>query len=124
MIINFPEFELVIDQVHQYFNIPIGSFTYQDGMLAFQVPLLVKPKLQEPLMLYQIKTIPVPYHMNLDMVEADENRFAHTKLELDKPLLAMSKDTYIDLRDQDLTKCMQIALPHVWKCLCLIRNKS
>ena len=123
LIINFPEFELVIDQVHQYFNIPIGSFTYQNGILAVQVPLLVKPKLQEPLMLYQIKTIPVPYHMNLDMVEAEENRFAHTKLELDKPLLAMSKDTYIDLRDQDLTKCMQIAKTYYCQDLFLMRHK-
>ena len=123
LIILYPEFELVINEVHEYYNIPIGSFTYRNGILAIQVPLLIKPKLQEPLMLYQLKTIPVPYHMNLDMVDASESKSTYTKLEMEKPLLAMSKDTYIGLQDQDLKKCMVIGKMYYCRDLFLMRHK-
>ena len=124
LILSYPEFELVLNQVHQYYNIPIGSFTYSDGILAIQVPLLVKPKLQEPLMMYQLRTVPVPYHMDIDMVSEKENRFAYTWLKMQKPLLAMSEDTYIDLTDQALKNCLYIGKTYYCQDVFLMRHKN
>ena len=53
-----PDYELVIDAVHQYYNLPLISFDYQEGILGIQIPLfIVKPRLQEPLVLFNIKSI-------------------------------------------------------------------
>ena len=34
---KYPEYELVIDQVHEYYNLPFVSFDYQEGILGIQI---------------------------------------------------------------------------------------
>ena len=33
---KYPDYELVIDEVHQYYNLPLISFDYQEGILGIQ----------------------------------------------------------------------------------------
>ena len=65
---KYPDYELVIDEVHQYYNLPLISFDYQEGILGIQIPLFIKPRLQESLVLFNIKSIPVPFHVNEALV--------------------------------------------------------
>ena len=37
---KYTNYELVITEVHDYYNIPVSSFDYVDGILGVFVPLL------------------------------------------------------------------------------------
>ena len=69
---NYPDYELVVSQVHDYYTLPISTFACKDKTLVIHIPFYIKPKNQEPLFLYDIRTIPVPYHMNEELIGGSE----------------------------------------------------
>ena len=69
---DYPDYELVVSQVHDYNNLPISTFACKNRTLVIHISFYIKPKNQEPLFLYDIKTISVSYHMNEELI--DENR--------------------------------------------------
>ena len=111
---EYPQYELVINQVHHYYNLPLATFGYRDGMVAIQVPLFVKLTSQKPLNLYNVRTVPVPYHINPDLINSTENANAYTWLRPSHPLLAMSESTYIPLTIEQLQKCFHFG--HTYFC--------
>ena len=119
-----PGYELVLTEVHQYYNMPTITFVYEEGILGIQIPLFVKPKLQESLHLFHLKSIPVPYHMNPGLISDDETEYTYTKLVPSATLLAMSSDTYINLSTEDLANCLKVS--HVYFCerLFLIKHHT
>ena len=68
---KYNTYELVITEVHDYYNLPVSSFDYTDGLLGVFVPLFIKPRLQEPMFLYNVRTIPVPFHINPEMMDEE-----------------------------------------------------
>ena len=60
--------------------------------LIIQLPVFIQPSTQQPLILYQIGTVPVQI--------IDQNRLAHsyTHLQIDKPYIALNSETYISIR--------------------------
>ena len=66
---DYPDYELVVSQVHNYYNLPISTYACKDRTLVINVSFYIKPKNQEPLFLYDIRTIPVPYHMNEELID-------------------------------------------------------
>ena len=48
--------------------------------------------MQQPLILYQLETIPVP------IVDKNTNVDSYTQLQIKKPYLALNTETYIDVR--------------------------
>ena len=121
---KYPEYELVIDQVHEYYNLPFVSFDYQGGILGIQIPLFIKLKLQEPLYLYNIRSIPVPFHINKDMIDETENEFTYTHVAPSTELLAMSSDTYINLEKTQLEQCIKFGMVYFCEQLLLIKHNS
>ena len=121
---KYTEYELVIDQVHEYYNLPFVSFDYQGGMLGIQIPLFIKLKVQEPLYLYNIRSIPVPYHMNKDLIDEDESEFTYTYVAPSTELLAMSSDTYINLEKTQLEQCIKFGMVYFCEQLLLIKHNS
>ncbi|MCG8430615.1 MAG: hypothetical protein MJA29_05550, partial [Candidatus Omnitrophica bacterium] len=119
-----PGYELVLTEVHQYYNLPTITFAYENGVLGIQIPLFVKPKLQESLHLFHLKTIPVPYHINPDLRSENESVYTYTRLIPSANLLAMSSDTYINLSTEDLANCLKVS--HVYFCerLFLIKHHT
>ena len=71
---KYTNYELVIAEVHDYYNLPVSSFDYVNDTLGVFVPLFIRPNLQEPV--YNVKTIPVPYHINSEMVDETESENA------------------------------------------------
>ena len=55
-----PEFELVFTSVYQYYGNSLISFTNTIDDLLLQLPILIKLKVQVPMSLFSIKTVPVP----------------------------------------------------------------
>ena len=55
-----PDYELVFTDVYQYYGNSLASFTNTiDGMIL-QLPILIKLKVQLPMSLYSVDTVPVP----------------------------------------------------------------
>ena len=55
-----PDYELVFTDVYQYYGNSLASFTNTiDGMIL-QLPILIKLKVQVPMSLYSVNTVPVP----------------------------------------------------------------
>ena len=52
-----PEYEAVFASVYQYYGNSLASFTNDD--LLLQLPILIKLKVQVPMLLFSVETVPV-----------------------------------------------------------------
>ena len=86
--------------------------------LIIQFPVFIQPYMQQPLILYQIETVPVPI--------IDQNKQAHscTHLEIDKPYIALNSETYITIRQQELRTCKRIGYEFHCEELFVVKHKS
>ena len=68
----------------------------KDRNLIIQFPVFIQPYTQQPLILYQIETVPIPI--------IDQNKQAHsfTHLQIDRPYIALHSETYMTIRQQGL----------------------
>ena len=66
-----------------------------DRNLIIQFPVFKQPYTQQPWILYEIETVPVPL--------ADQNKHAdlYTYLQIDRPYIALNSETYILIRQQE-----------------------
>ena len=121
---KYPEFELVLEDTHNYYNLPLVVYAYNKGVIAVQIPMFLKSRLQEPLHLYNLRTVPVPFHINEREMDEQESKYTHTKLIPSTEILGMSSDTYINLDRYDLEECYKIGTVYFCEILFLTRQKS
>ena len=55
-----PDYEPVFTDVYQYYGNLLASFTNTIDNLILQLPILIKLKVQVPMSLYNVDTVPVP----------------------------------------------------------------
>ena len=55
-----PAYEPVFTDVYQYYGNSLASFTNTMDNLILQLPILIKLKVQVPMSLYSVDTVPVP----------------------------------------------------------------
>ena len=55
-----PDYEPVFSDVYQYYGNSLASFTNTIDDLILQLPMLIKLKVQVPMSLYSVDTVPVP----------------------------------------------------------------
>ena len=72
---DYPDYELVVSQVHDYYNLPISTFACKDKTLVIHISFYIKPRNQEPLFLYDSRTISVPCHMNEELIDESESKY-------------------------------------------------
>ena len=104
---DYPDYELVVSQVHDYYNPPISTFAFKDKTLVIHISFYIKPKNQEPLFFYDIRTISVPYHMNEELIEESESKYIYTKVKPTTRILAMGSNTQIKLDYDQLVHCVK-----------------
>ena len=79
MQITNPNYDLVIDRLHLYYNMQLVNLGIdRDKNLIFQFPIFIQQYTQQPLILYQLETVPVPI---LDQNEVH----SYTYLQVKKP---------------------------------------
>ena len=83
-----PNYELVVSEVHDYYNLPFTTFACKDNTLIVHISFYIKPINQEPLHMYGIETIPVPYHMNEELIDDSERKYTYTKIKPSTEILA------------------------------------
>ena len=121
---KYTNYELVITEVHDYYNLPVSSFDYVDGILGVFVPLFVRPNLQEPMYVYNVKTIPVPYHINSEMIDEIESEKAYTQIIPDIEMVAMNRDTYINVDHSELKQCIRFSVMYFCEQTFLMKHTS
>ena len=60
--------------------------------LIIQFPIFIKPYTQQPLLLYQMETVPVP------IIDQNTQAHSYTHLQINKPYMALNLETYITIR--------------------------
>ena len=63
----------------------------QNRNLIIQFPIFVQQYTQQPLILYQLETGPVP------ITDQSPNAQSYTKLRIKKPYIALNSETYINI---------------------------
>ena len=84
---HFKEYELVMTEIYQYYDLPLISYNNTDGILNLQIPIYIKHYQKQTLELISLQTVPVLYHPN--RMSSNDNH-AYTWLKSDHDMLAMS----------------------------------
>ena len=99
-----PDYDIVIKRLPLYYDMKLVTFGIdRDKNLVIQFPVLIQPFMQQPLMLYQIETVPVP------IVDQNKQADSYSHLQIDGPYIAFNSETYITVRQQELRTCKRIA---------------
>ena len=74
-----PEYDLVIDRLHLYYDMHLVTFGIDnDKNLILQFPVFIQPYTQQPLILYQLETVPAP------IIDQDTQAHSYTQLHVEK----------------------------------------
>ena len=84
--------------------------------LIIQFPIFLQPYTQQPLVLYQYKTVPAP------IVDKNTKADSYTQLQLKKPYFALNTETYTNVRQQELATCKRIGYQFFCKKLFVVRH--
>ena len=99
-----PEFEPVFTSVYQYYGNSLISFTNTIDDLLLQLPILIKLKVQVPMSLFSIETVPVPLDAETYIGETRE----YTQIILKTKLIALTENNYIPLTQAQISLCAKI----------------
>ena len=98
-----PDYDLVIDRLHLYYNMQLVTFGIdKDKNLIIQFPVLIQPYTQQPLIQYQLETVPVP------TIDQNTQTQCYTCLQVNKPYIALNSETYISITQQEFRSCKRI----------------
>ena len=75
--------------------------------------MFVQPYTQQPLILYQLETVPIP------ILDKNDKADSYTCLQVEKPYIALNSETYISLWQQELRICKKIGYEFSsWRAVC------
>ena len=87
-----PEYDIVIKALHLYYYMKLVIFGIdRKRNLIIQFPIFVQPYTQQPLILYQLETIPVP------IIDKNTKANFYTELQIKKPYIALNSEMYINI---------------------------
>ena len=86
--------------------------------LVIQFPVFIQPYIQKPLTLYRLETVPVP------ILDTNTDAQSYTRLDVNKPYIALNTETYISLTQQELRSCKKIGDEFYCEELFVVKHKS
>ena len=90
----------------------------KDKNLIVQFPVFIQPYTQQPLVLNQLETVPVP------ILDQNDKAQSYTHLWIKKPYIAVNSETYISLRQQELRTCKRIGYEFYCEELFVVKHKT
>ena len=114
-----PDYDIGIKRLHLYCNMKLVTVGVdQKRNLIIQFLIFVQPYTQQPLILYQIETVPVP------TVHKNTNANPYTEILVKKPYKTLKLETYINICQQELANCKRIGYEVYCEELFVVRHKS
>ena len=87
-----PDYDIVIKRLHLYYDMKLVTFSIdKDRNLIIQFPIFVQPYMQQPLILCQLETVPVP------IIDENPNAQSYTELKIKKLYIALNSETFINI---------------------------
>ena len=99
-----PEYEPVFTSVYQYYGNSLASFTHAIDDLLLQLPIVIKLKVQVPMSLFSIETVPVP----LDAETFIGDKREYTQIILENEYIALTDNNYVPLTQVQISLCAKI----------------
>ena len=99
-----PEYEPVFTSVYQYYGNSLASFTNTIDDLLLQQQILIKLKVQVPMSLFSIETVPVP----LDAETYIGDKREYTQIILETEYIALTDNNYVPLTQAQISLCAKI----------------
>ena len=114
-----PDYDLVIGRLHLYYNMQLVIIGIdKDKNLIVQFPVIIQPYTQQPLIQFQIETVPVL------IMDHKMQAQSYMHLQVDKPYIALNSEMYISVRPQELRICKRIGYEfYCWE-LFMVKCKS
>ena len=104
-----PEYEPVFTSVYQYYLNLLASFTNTIDDLLLQLPILIKLKVQIPMSLFSIETVPVPLDAKTYLGEKRE----YTQIIPETEYIALTDNNYVPLTQVQISLCAKIAYIYI-----------
>ena len=114
-----PDYDLLIDRLHLYHDMQLVMLGINKGKnLIIQFPVFIQLYTQQPFILYKIETVPVP------IIDLNAQAQSYTHLQINKPYIALSSETYISIRRQELRTCKRIGYEFYCEELFVVKHNS
>ena len=99
-----PAYEPVFTSVYQYYCNSLASFTNTIDDLLLQLPILIKLKVQVPMSLFSMETVPVP--LDVETYIGDKKKY--TQIILETVYIALTDNNYVPLTQVQISLCAKI----------------
>ena len=114
-----PNYDIVIKRLHLYYNMKLVTFGINKKRnLIIQFLIFVQPYTQQPLILYQLETVPEP------VVDKNTKAATYTQVQITKPYIALNTKIHIKIKQQELLTCKKIGYEFYCEELFAVRHKS
>ena len=115
-----PEYELVFTSIYQYYGNSLASFTNTIDDLLLQLPILIKLKVQVPMSLFSIETVPVP----LDAETYTGEKREYTQIILEAEYIALTDNNYVPLTQVQISLCAKIGYTYYCEYAHLLKKDT
>ena len=100
-----PHYDLVINRLHLCCDMQLVTFGIdKDKNLIIQFPVFIQSYTQQPLILYQLETVPVP------IIDQNTQAQSYTQLQVHKLYITLNSETYISIGQQELKLAKDLAM--------------
>ena len=113
-----PEYEPVFTSVYQYYGNSLASFTNTIDDLLLQLPILIKLKVQIPMSLFSIETVPIPLDAETYLGEKRE----YTQIIPETEYIALTDNNYVPLTQAQISLCAKIGYTYYYEYTHLLRK--
>ena len=99
-----PDYKPVFTDVYQYYGNSLALFTNTIDDLILQLPILIKLKVQVPMSLYSVVTVPVP----LDAETYTGAKQEYTQILPETKYIALTESNYVPLTQAQISLCAKL----------------
>ena len=115
-----PEYEPVFTSVYQYYGNSLASFTNTIDDLLLQLPILIKLKVQIPMSLFSIETVPIPLDAETYLGEIRE----YTQIIPETEYIALTDNNYVPLTQAQISLCAKIGYTYYCEYAHLLKKHT
>ena len=115
-----PEYEPVFTSVYQYYGNSLASFTNTIDDFLLQLPILIKIKVQVPMSLFSIETVPVPLDAGTYIGDKRES----TQIILETEYIVLTDNNYVPLTQAQISLCAKIGYMYYCEYAHLLKKRT